>query len=105
MDQDVTEQKEKQKERGKTTNSRVEGQSRGRFGEIRYVGKNEFKGRTRGMSKIDTATNSQSQTWKKKLKTWKVVTWGGLMGVQNIMVGDVDLSSRQPHCSEDKRQD
>ena len=43
MDHDVMEQKEQQKERGKGehTNSKVEGQNRGRLGQIRDVEKNE----------------------------------------------------------------
>ena len=44
---------------GKQTNNRVEGQNRGRLGEIRDVGKNEGEGKMPGVDKMDTAANSQ----------------------------------------------
>ena len=52
-------------EGGGPTNSRVEGQNRGIWGEIKDVGKSTCKGRTQGMDKLETDANSQSHvTWK-----------------------------------------
>ena len=36
---------------------------------IRNMGKNESKGTSPRVNKMNTATNSQSQKWKKKLET------------------------------------
>ena len=51
----------RRKRRGKHTNSRIEGQNRGRLGQIRDVEKNEGEGRTQGVKKMDTAAKSQAR--------------------------------------------
>ena len=63
------------------TNNQVEGQNRGILGEIRDVENKYGKGRTQGLDKMDTATNSQSQNWKGKLETWIGGLGEGYLGV------------------------
>ena len=64
-DQDGMQQKEEGP--GEHTNSKAEGQIRGRLGGIRNIGKNEGLGRTWAVNKMHTAANSQSQKWKENL--------------------------------------
>ena len=70
------------KRKGRETLSKVEGQNRGRLEGIRDLVNNESKGRTHGVNKMDTATNSPSQKCKQKLDLVRV------NGVEGINVVD-----------------
>ena len=51
------------------TNSRVEGQSKGRLAELKDVGKNDVKGRTVGEQ--NGYSCKLAENWKEKLESWK----------------------------------
>ena len=76
MDQDATEQKEQLRKGVGNTNSRVEGQNRGRLGQIMGVGRNEGEEEMHGVNNMNTEANSQDSIQE----SWKEVGLGRVNG-------------------------